>query len=141
MSLNLNQSEESDHNLMTMPYFKYHLTNASRTNIGCIEVEGEVIHKINNTDEFYKTFGYTPEIRKAGVLPDEFIWEEYINNAAVHNAACLQVRLVEYLIKHSDMFRRKYGAQSERWIADHAKETVTRGVACAACRMESFCEN
>ncbi len=141
MSLNLNQPEEIDHKLMTMPHFKYHLTNVSRMNFGCIEVAGEVIHKIDNVDEFYKEFGYTPDIRKAGVLPDEYVWDEYINNATVNNAACLQMHIIEYLIKHSESFRRKYGVQCESWIADHAKETVARGVACAACRMESFCEN
>jgi hypothetical protein len=124
-----------------IPNFTYRLANASNRYAACIELEGEEIHKITNLDEFYKAFGYTQNINCAGILPDEFIWAEYINNALVNSAACMKIRIIEYLIKHSDIFRQKYSNQYESWFADHAKEVVARGIECAACRIGSFCKS
>jgi hypothetical protein len=124
-----------------IPHFSYNFTNPSHMHYGCIVADGEVIHKVENLNAFYQEFGFTPAMRKAGVLPDEFIWAEYISNTDVHDAACLQIRIIEYLIKNSSQFIKKYGLLYESWIAEHVKEAVARGVTCTACKMESFCEN
>jgi hypothetical protein len=45
----------------------------------------------------------------AGILPDEFIWEEYIKDKAASCAACYQLHIIEYLLKHSAAFFQKFG--------------------------------
>ncbi|MBI3479945.1 MAG: hypothetical protein HY016_06260 [Nitrosomonadales bacterium] len=72
MKLNPTQHEMINPMPMGMPHFKY-FTNATHR---CIEVDGEEIHKIENLDAFYNEFGYTTDIGKTGVLPDEFIWDD-----------------------------------------------------------------
>jgi hypothetical protein len=119
-----------------MPHFEYHITNPYHMNFGCIEADGQVIHRICNTDEFYEEFGYTAGMRKAGVVPEEFIWDEYIQNIAIQSADCIKIHIVKYLIKHSETFRGKYGDQCEGWLVAHAKETVASGIACVACKSQ-----
>jgi len=124
-----------------MPHFKYRfITNRANKHVACIEVERRVVHEIRNLDEFYKTFGYDQHIAQAGILPDEFIWEKYIQSPDGDFSACLQMHIIEYLKKHSAAFREEYGNQCEGWLAAHAEVRAKRGMACAACRMEPFGE-
>jgi hypothetical protein len=76
---------------------------------------------------------------KAGILPDEFIWEEYVKDCAVNFESCLQMHIIEYLNKHSTIFKEKYDNQYEGLLARHALEREARGVACFVCRMKPFC--
>jgi hypothetical protein len=50
------------------------------------------------------------------------------------------MHIIEYLKKHSDVFRKRFGDQYEGWMEAHAEVRAQRGVACAACRMKPFCE-
>lgn len=79
-----------------------------------------MVHQIENPDEFYGRLGYTQDAAKAGKLPDEFIWEEYVKDASPKRQSCFQVRMIEYLITYSNAFREKYGARYAYWIAAHA---------------------
>ena len=117
-----------------MPHFKYLSKNQANKHWRYIEAEGEVIHHIENLDEFYKAFGYTIDKAKAGILPDEFLWEQYIKDTAVNCATCFQMHIIEYLIKHSVTFRKKYGALCESWIAEHAEARAMNDVLCCACK-------
>ena len=123
-----------------IPDFKYNPARASNNYVPSIELADRVIHKIGNPDEFYKTFGYTQDIKEAGVLPDEFIWDEYIKEGALDFSACLQMHVIEYLRKYSATFIEEYGNQCEIWVAAHAEVRAARGVACVACRMAPFCK-
>jgi len=125
-----------------IPHFKYRskalsCRQSGYIDFGCIEADGEVIHKIENLAEFHKAFGYTQDMAKAGILPDEFIWEEYIRDAAANCATCFQIRILEYLIEHSAFFRKKYGNQCDNWIAAHAEARSAKGAACCACKAKS----
>lgn len=120
-----------------IPYFNYHLANPQSMRFGCVEMDGKFIHKIKSIDEFYHEFGYTPDMMKAGVLPEEFIWDKYIQNATCNFVVCIQIRIIKYLIKHSE----KYSEQCKSWLDDYLKETVAKAVACAECRMKPICEN
>jgi len=121
-----------------MPYFKYRYVNILNKRIPCIETGGKIIHEIRDLEEFYRMFGYTPQASKAGLLPDEFIWSEYTNNAAADYSSCIQMHIVEYLGKHSDTFRQEYGTRWQNWLADHAKSREARGGGCVACRMRQL---
>jgi len=82
-------------------------------------MDGQPIHKIENLDVLYKELGYTPDIREAGVLPDEFIWYEYTKGNPSPFASCLQMHIVEYLVKNSIVFICEYGNQYQDWFDDH----------------------
>lgn len=119
-----------------VPYFNYHLANPLSMRFGCVEMDGEIIHRIANIDEFYHEFGFTPGMSKAGVLPEEYIWAKYIQNATCNFVVCIQIRIIKYLIKHSE----EYGEQCKVWLDAYLKETVAKAAACADCRMKPICE-
>jgi hypothetical protein len=121
-----------------IPHFKHNNRCNGRHQTGYIEVDGEVIHPIKDLDEFFKTFGYTKEINMKGILPDEFIWDEYIKDGAKHTE-CLQIHLIDYLRTHSETFRQKYGAQCGKWIAALAEPIKENSELCITCKMRSFC--
>jgi hypothetical protein len=107
-----------------------HLTYLPKTDSGrfspCINVNGGDTYHIEDLGKFHKALGYTQDLAKAGILPDEFIWEEYFRYTDVNRAVCFQVHLIEYLLKHSASFRKMYGEKCESWIADHAKSPEQR---------------
>ena len=124
-----------------IPHFKYYPANASNNYAACIKLDGKTIHQIANLDEFYKTFGYTHEISMAGVLPDEFIWSEYTNDAALDLAGCLQIRFIEYLDQYSDTFRELFGDLTNTWLAAHSEKKATGGAPCTGCTVKSSCKS
>lgn len=107
----------------------------------CIKVNGKVVHHIEDLGEFHKVFGYTQDIAKAGILPDEFIWEEYFKGIAANRTACFQVHLIEYLLKHSALFRKEYADQCESWIIAHAEARSACGEVCCACKTKRSARN
>jgi len=117
-----------------IPHIKYRSKDPANLHFGIIEIEGEVIHRIDNLEEFYKTFGYTDELVKAGKLPDDFIWEAYVTNSAVNCAPCFQLHMIEYLIMHSTAFLKKYREQYDDWIATHAQARSANGKLCDLCK-------
>ena len=119
-----------------IPYFKYRSRDAANKLSGCIEVDGEIIHKIDNVEEFHKSFGYTKEMAKAGKLPDEFIWETYVKNTAVNCAPCFQLHMIEYLLKYSAAFLEKYREQYDDWITTPTETRATNGDLCLACKIK-----
>ena len=123
----------------SIPHFKHCSRGGSDKQYGFIAIDGEFLHKIENLDEFYRAFGYTAEMAKEGVLPDEFIWDEYIKDAPLAYTFCLQIHIIEYLVKHSDTFRKRYAEQCGSWIAAHVEAVTARGVLCATCKMHPFC--
>jgi hypothetical protein len=123
---------------MVIPHFKYTSPKQSNNLTARIEVGVRIIHVIEDLSEFYKVFGYSLDMAKAGVLPDEFIWEEYIKNSDY--TACMQMRIIEYLRMHSDAFMKEFGDQCDKWISVHEAIRAETGMECVACRMKPFCE-
>ncbi len=118
-----------------MPRFRYRFVTIQNRRVPCIEADGKIIHEIGDLDEFYRAFGYTPEASRAGLLPDEFIWTEYINGSDVDFSPCVQMHIAEYLKQHSEVFNRQYGDRWESAVAAHAELREKRGgVHCFACR-------
>lgn len=120
-----------------IPHFKYKRISLRSKQIGCIVFGKEIMLKItsmnsdNSMDEFYKEFGYTLEMAKNGVLPEEFIWETYFRHPDRNCDACYQLHMIEYLLKHADEFAKKYGHECDNWIAAHAEARAACQSGCA----------
>lgn len=123
-----------------MPNFTYHYPDNSNKYTAHIKRDGQTIHKIGNLDAFFKGFGYTLELSKAEVLPDEFIWDEYTKGNPSPVASCLPMHIVEYLAKNSIAFIAEYGNQYQDWFDDHVAAVTEKDVLCVTCRMKSFCQ-
>ena len=121
-----------------MPHFKFNYVDISGRRLLRIEAGGKVLHDVENLNEFYQVFGYRadPEMQ-ADLLPDEFVWAEYINKPQADFSSCVQVHIIEYLNAHSEVFKSEYGHHFDKWIADHAHARAERGVCCVACRLSS----
>lgn len=119
-----------------VPHFDYHLANPLSMRFRCVEMDGKIIHEIGDIDEFYLEFGYNRDMMKDGVLPEEYIWSRYIQNATCNFVVCIQIRIIKYLMKHSD----KYGEQCKGWLDAYLNETVAKAVACSGCEMKPICE-
>lgn len=126
-------------NTTTIPHFNYIVNSPKHQHYRCIVAGNDVIDKIDNLDEFYKTFGYTHDIAKTGILADEFIWNEYVKD--IRFEACMQMHIIEYLNNHSPKFRELYGNQYEVLVNKHAEAREARGFACTACRFKAVCDD
>lgn len=125
----------------TLPTITYNLSNPGNEMYRYIEINGEAIHWIEDTDKFYRIFGFTPDMRQAGVLPEEFLWGEYRNNRKSDFSACMQTQIIEYLRVHSHKFLQKYGSQCEKWLATLAQMRASNNAMCPACKMKPVCSN
>ena len=124
---------------ITLPNIAYHLFSPFSEKYRGIEVNGEVIHWIEDTDKFYELFGYTSDTRKAGVQPEEFMRIEYANDPQFDFTACKQIQIIEYLRMHSHKFMQKYGNQCEKWLAVFAGKRTSNPEVCMSCKMRPFC--
>ena len=121
------------------PYLKHSSGTGASMQYGFISIKGEFLYTIENLEEYYQTFGYSIEVAKAGVLPDEFLWDEYIKDFPGTYKHCLQIHIIRYLLQYSDTFRQKYGTQSNCWLAAHAAIVSKKGALCITCKMKHFC--
>ncbi len=133
--LSVREFGKGNHMADVIPHFKFHYLDISGRRTLCIETGGRIIHEISNLHEFYDVFGYPGKSGQADQLPDEFIWSEYVNNPQADFSDCIQVHIVEYLKKHSEIFNTEFGERCENWLADHVKTRSANGTACIACRL------
>lgn len=117
-----------------VPFFKYRNPTAANRYVACIEFQGEVIHHIANPEEFYEMLGYTQAMNRLGVLPEEFIWDEYIKDSTVSSLARYQMQIIKYLKIHSETFRNKFGHISEGWLAELVRIRSEVQLASTGCR-------
>ena len=125
----------------TLPNITYNLSNPGNEMYRYIEINGEPIHWIEDPDKFYAIFGFTRDMRQAGMLPEEFIWGEYRNNRKFDFTACMQTQIIKYLRVHSHKFLQKYGNQCEQWLAALAHMRPSTESVCPACKMNPVCSN
>jgi hypothetical protein len=124
-----------------LPDITYNLSNPRHERYRSIEVNGEVVHWIEDIDKFYQIFGYSADMRKAGVLPEEFIWNEYTRKSPFDFTACKLIQIIEYLRVHSHLFLQKYGKECEKWLAELVKLRAARHEVCTTCKMKPVCSN
>ena len=115
------------------PRFEFHFTRQAHEN-GVITADGEIIHRIVNTHYFYIALGYTEEMSDSGLSFDDFILQEYRSDNTFKDA-CLQAKLIEYLIKYSTNFMTKYGSQHQNWLCTYSSKGITHSENCSSCEM------
>lgn len=94
---------------------------------------------IEDIQAFYCALGYTEDMAKAGLLPDEFMWEEYVHKSGY--SVCLQRHIMDYLHAHSPKFNETYGEQYEEFVEEHEKARIARGSLCAGCKLQENCKD
>ena len=117
------------------PRFKYRLESAKNKS-PCIELDGEIIHTIPNIGEFYKYLGYSPELALKGVLPEEFVWETYVKENKQDCASCFQLHIIDYLIRYSTSFAKKFGPDCQKLVAPLSAKKAACSV--KVCRARKF---
>jgi hypothetical protein len=122
---------------MTLPNLSFHQTKQAKAYCGVIEENGVEIYRVTHLEEFYRTYGYSQDMQKTGLLPDEFIWEEYIKKNC---SSCLKIHMIRYLVGHSETFRKKYADQYTQWLETHAQERADKNLRCFTCKMKLFCD-
>jgi hypothetical protein len=122
-------------NVNKMPHFSYEITSRLHRDGRCIKADSEIIHYIDDLNEFYSALGYTDEMQKAGIEPEVFRWQEYSKDSAVESPFCLQSRIAVYLNKHSSTFREKYGREYDRWAGSCPPDIFREDKQCDECRM------
>lgn len=99
--------------------FTFRLKPSPGMDLPCIELDGDAIHSITDLNEFYKYLGYSEEIALCGTLPEEFVWETYFKNTIKNCASCYQLHIIDFLLRYSKTFTKKYGKQCHRLITPH----------------------
>ena len=124
--------------LANIPHFTHSASCASSNECGSMVIDAQVVHQIDDMDKFYETLGYTHELELQGVLAEDYIWEEYASSSATLTA-CYQKHIIEYMLKNSPLFKKKYGEQCASWIAEHENARVVSRKFCKKCNIKEFC--
>ena len=91
------------------------------------------IHRIGEVDEFHKALGYNDEIRKTGLMPEEYIWERYHRDESVKSEVCFQAKIIEYLNLHSPSFKENYAFEREHWLSSCKEKWSNKSTECTGC--------
>ena len=107
-----------------IPKFEYNLSRPRQSHYGCIYAGDEVFCRIDDINGFFATLGYREEIRKTGMMLDEFLWERYRRDGAAKSAQCLQVQIAVYLHRHSAKFMAEFGRAFEEMLGKCIAECI-----------------
>jgi hypothetical protein len=119
---------------MKRPFrISYNCSNHNHPCFKSIEVNGVAVHQVMDVNEFYEALGYTDEVQREVVLPDEFIWDEYFRNGSDRSVACLDVKLIEYLMTNSEKFVEMFGREVEDRVLNCHGDVVAGSDCRAAC--------
>ena len=72
--------------------------------------------------------------RDSGLSFDEYVWLKYKKDNSDKLEVCLQAQIIEYLIKYSSAFMKKYGDQYEGWLGN-CNEQMQNDDDCSECIM------
>jgi hypothetical protein len=100
---------------------------------GYILLGNEKVHRIADTNEFYKALGYNDDIMKTGLLPDEFVWHQYRKDNSEKSEVCLQNKIIEYLCKHSPTFKKNYAVECKHWLESCKGKLKSESAKCIGC--------
>jgi hypothetical protein len=122
----------------SLPQLKVILSSTNHKHFRHIMLGTESLCFIEDTDAFYRSLGYTREAAKT-LLPDEFIWEEYVNKPGY--SLCLQKHILDYLSAHSEKFTELYSELYESFVEEHESTLSARGASCAGCKLDEYCNH
>lgn len=92
-----------------VPRFTLHLTHPDKHYSWCIVLDGKVVHHINNFMSFYKSLGYpdiSPKVFDINNTFDNSV--EYTSKNGFGSEACIQYKIIEYLVNNSEQFKLNY---------------------------------
>lgn len=124
-----------------IPKFTFHLSDPCSEKYRGIELDGEIIHWIDDTEGFVGMFGFTHDMRGAGISPEQYIRNEFTDHRGFDFTACMQSQIIEYLRVHSKRFIQQYGKQCEKWLAHLARLRAPKNEVCATCKIRPFCSH
>jgi len=108
------------------PHFQHMLSSPHHNQYGYIMLGNEKVHRIADMNEFYSALGYNDEIMKTGLLPEEYVWDQYHKDKSEKSECCLQIRIIEYLSKHLPSFKKNYAVECEHWLASCVKKLTNK---------------
>ena len=106
----------------SIPHFKHRAKDPANRHLGFIELDGFEKYWIDDLEDFYRAMGFHNDMRKLGVMPDEFVWDEYYKYPTANKSALYQFHILEYLMKHSSEFNVKYSSQYRNWLSSYEAE-------------------
>ena len=118
------------------PHFQHMLSSPHHNQYGYITLGNEKVHRIGDVHEFYKALGYNDEISKTGLMPEEYVWEQYHKDKSEKSECCLQDKIIEYLSKHSPSFKKNYAVECEHWLANCMGKWTNKSTDCIKARKE-----
>ena len=105
-----------------IPHFKFHIKSSANKFCGRIELKGEVIHTISNFSEFYSACGYHNSLAQKGIIAEDFIWETFFQHEDRNCTSCFQLHIIEYLLRYSDSFTKKFRHKCDAFIEVHVEK-------------------
>lgn len=138
-SININNTDTKMSALKKLPQLKLVLSSPNHQYYRHIMLGEESLCFIEDMNAFYQSLGYSDDVAKAGVLPEEFVWLEYIHNAGY--SVCLQMHIINYLQSHSPAFAEAYRKEYVEFVEEHNKARLARGSACAGCKLSEYCKD
>ncbi|MDP3819030.1 MAG: hypothetical protein Q8Q57_08555 [Methylotenera sp.] len=123
-------------NTDSVPHFTLHLVHPEKHYSWCIVLDGEVMHHIKNFMSFYKALGYpeiSPKVFDINSSVDNRI--EYSTKEGFGSEACIQYKIVEYLIEHSEQFKINYTEYYTNLIGSCHSLSLLDNKNCIKCSM------
>ena len=115
------------------PHFHHMLSSPHHNQYGFIMLGNEKVHRIGDADEFYKALGYNDEIRQTGLMPEEYIWDQYRKDKSEMSEVCLQNKIIAYLNIHSPTFKENYAVECKHWLESCKEKWTNNSAECRAC--------
>jgi len=113
--------------------FKYTLSSHNNRDNGYITIDGNEVHQIHNELEFYRSLGYADSFLDLGVLPEEFVWEEYRKDKGNKSPLCLQAKIIEFLLNNSLIFALHFSEQFGKCIGSCIDFSRHQKLKCTYC--------
>ncbi len=118
-------------------YFQINLTSPSCFCYGFITLDGNKVFRIIDIPGFYAALGFTAEIRREGIYEEEYLWREFRRKDHSNKSIiCLQLKIIDYISRHSATFKEEYAEQCAYWIDCCNEHRLIESPMCIGCKME-----
>jgi hypothetical protein len=106
-------------------HFIFHLKPSASSAHPCIRLNAEVVHVIDDLNEFYAQIGFD---KQSQTLPEAYIMEKFIQPSITKKClSCLQLRIINYLVTHAESFEQKLGDQYKGLVTAHLADKFACG--------------
>lgn len=120
-------------NIMKLPHFRYNLSSPRAAHFGFIFLGDEKILHLDNHESFYKHLGVLHTAECTGFTCEELVWYYYRRIGSKHTLACLQGKILDYVLKHSDAFRKRFEQEYSAGSGCSLDNAQQNGNTCGNC--------